>query len=246
MNEIITVAKREIIKLRKILSEVENFMSDAPKGCLKWQNKNGKTYYYHQFKNKENQWEREYIKREDVSLANELALKHYYSVIRPKVKKQLNELEKFVKRYSSDELDDVYDNLCSERKALCTPISTSVETQLRLWQEEEYEPARMHLENLRYETEQGEMVRSKSELIIENILYQNTTINIHTGKIKYWEHAGRMDDTHYSCETVKKMNNYVSNGLLPGRDVVWTFETQGYPLDVSVVKKIVKDVLIQP
>lgn len=246
MNEIITVAKREIIKLRKILSEVENFMSDAPKGCLKWQNKNGKTYYYHQFKNKENQWEREYIKREDVSLANELALKHYYSVIRPKVKKQLNELEKFVKRYSSDELDDVYDNLCSERKALCTPISTSVETQLRLWQEEEYEPARMHLENLRYETEQGEMVRSKSELIIANILYRNTTINIHTGKIKYWEHAGRMDDTHYSCDTVKKMNNYVSNGLLPGRDVVWTFETQGYPLDVSVVKKIVKDVLIQP
>ena len=273
MNEIITVAKREIIKLKKILSEVDEFMNTAPEGCLKWQNKNGKTYYYHQFKDKENQWGREYIKRENVSLANELALKNYYSIIRPKAKKQLNELEKFVKRYSYDNLDDVYDNLCPERKALCTPISMSVETQLRLWQEEEYELARMHLENLRYETEQGEMVRSKSELIIANILYQNrkdilykyerpleivcdgqkkiifpdfTTINIHTGKIKYWEHAGRMDDIHYSCDTVKKMNNYVSNGLLPGRDVVWTFETQGYPLDVSVVKKMVKDVLIQP
>ena len=64
MNEIITVAKREIIKLKKILSEVDEFMNTAPEGCLKWQNKNGKTYYYHQFKDKENQWGREYIKRD--------------------------------------------------------------------------------------------------------------------------------------------------------------------------------------
>lgn len=78
----------------------------------------------------------------------------------------------------------------------------------------------MHPENLRYETEQGDLVRSKSEVIIANILYQHrkdilykyerplevmsdgkerniypdfTILNIHTGKVTYWEHAGRMD-----------------------------------------------------
>lgn len=270
MSEIITVAKREIIKLENILAQIDVFLNNAPKGCLKWQNKNGKTYYYHQLKLDNNKWGREYIKKEELSLANKLAQKHYYALIKPIAKKQLEELEKLVRHYPSDDLEEVYDSLCHERKELCEPLSRGVKSQLLQWYEEVFEPTTMHPENLRYETEQGEMVRSKSELIIANILYRNrgdilykyerplelicdgqnktiypdfTIINIHTGKIKYWEHAGRMDDTHYANEFVKKMNTYTSNGLVHGKDVVWTFETQSNSLDVGVVKKLVKQLI---
>ena len=54
-----------------------------------------------------------------------------------------------------------------------------------------------------------------------------TYLNVHTGKIIYWEHAGRMDDLYYTNDFVKKMNAYITNNLLPGRDIILTFETMG-------------------
>ena len=133
-----------------------------------------------------------------------------------------------------------------------------------------YEKNTMYPENLRYETERGDVVRSKSEVIIANILYQNrehilykyerpleivengrkktiypdfTIINKHTGKITYWEHAGRMDDPYYANDFVRRINAYVSNDLLLGRDVVITYETQNTPLDIKVVKQLVEEVV---
>ena len=116
------------------------------------------------------------------------------------------------------------------------------------------------------------MVRSKSEVIIANILYQNkkhilykyerplmvlkdgstkiiypdfTMLNLHSGRIIYFEHAGKMDDPYYANEFVKKMNTYINNGLLPGKDVLVTFETMTNPLDVSVVKKMIEEFCIK-
>lgn len=133
-----------------------------------------------------------------------------------------------------------------------------------------YEKNTMYPENLRYETERGDVVRSKSEVIIANILYQNrehilykyerpleivengrkktiypdfTIINKYTGKITYWEHAGRMDDPYYANDFVKKINAYAKNNLLLGRDVVITYETQNTPLDIKVVKQLVEEVV---
>ena len=115
------------------------------------------------------------------------------------------------------------------------------------------------------------MVRSKSEVIIANLLYRNKTdiiykyekpleviengrkktiypdftiMNVHTGKVTYWEHAGIMDDAFYANEFVKKMNLYITNGLMPGKDVVVTFESQGNPLDIGVVKRLVKEITV--
>lgn len=129
----------------------------------------------------------------------------------------------------------------------------------------------MYPEFLKYETEQGEIVRSKSELIIANLLYQNknhllykyerplkikvnektkiiypdfSIFSIHTGKIKYWEHAGKMDNPNYADEFVKKINTYCANGLLPGRDLVLTFETADTSLDIKTVKRIVNEELL--
>lgn len=56
-------------------------------------------------------------------------------------------------------------------------------------------------------------------------------------------HAGLMDDAFYANEFVKKMNTYIANGLMIGRDVVVTNETSLTPLDSNVVKKLIKEAL---
>ena len=84
---------------------------------------------------------------------------------------------------------------------------------------------------------------SRSVLLCYNKIGQKfrypdfTILNIHTGKITYWEHAGRMDDPNYANDFVRKVNVYIYNNLLPGRDVVFTYESSAYPLEIRVIKK---------
>ena len=289
MSNIIRDAKAKIVKLEKMIKEIDDFLSDAPEGCLKWQHRRNKTYYYQQYKENSDvddkckeiqaeetngnsaKWSRKYITNENISLAKALAKKHYYTSLKRVIQKQLNALRHFEKNYSDKELDAIYEELCDERKMLVESIEPTLKERVKLWNEEEYEKNKSFPENLRYETEQGDMVRSKSEVIIANLLYRNKTdiiykyekpleviengrkktiypdftiMNVHTGKVTYWEHAGIMDDAFYANEFVKKMNLYITNGLMPGKDVVVTFESQGNPLDIRVVKRLVKEIIL--
>lgn len=270
MNCIIREIKKEIDELEKTLVTIKNFKRQEPEGCLKYQNKGKKTFYYHQFMNEETkEWERKYIKKENLLLVKNLAQKQYYSMLEPLLIKQLKALKNFLRQYHPEDAEQVFDNLSDVRKSLVIPIVLSKEERIRVWHDEKYEGNTFHSENLKYETEQGELVRSKSEMIIANILYQHkedilykyerpleirmdgnikviypdfTILNIHTGRIFYWEHAGRMDDPYYANEFVKKMNTYIANELLPGRDIMITYETLGNSLDISVVKRMVKEI----
>lgn len=270
MRNFMEIVRKEILQLENALKRIDVFLSNAPEGCLKWQNRRGKTYYYHQFMDGA-KWKRKYIKKGEDSLIKALAQKHYYSVIRPILVKHLKELKRLGTKCPLDEVEEVYDNLSDERKKLVIPVYIGAKEKVRQWQTESYEKNMMYSENLRYETEQGDVVRSKSEVIIANILYQNrkdiiykyerplevlengrmktiypdfTILNIHTGKVTYWEHAGRMDDFYYADEFVRKMNTYIANELLPGRDVVVTYESQNHALDIKGVKQLVKQVVL--
>ena len=82
------------------------------------------------------------------------------------------------------------------------------------------------------------------ENVRQKTIYPDFTIlNKHTGKVTYWEHAERMDDSHYANEFVRKMNTYIANDLLLGRDVVVSFESLSNPLDIKVVKRLVKQII---
>ena len=262
--------KKEIIKLEKMIKKIDEFQKHAPQGCLKIQNKNSRTYFYQQYMNEQTkQWDRKYIKKENSSLAKSLAQKHYYTIIKPVLENNLSEMKNFIKRYQPEAMQKIYDGLSIERRTLISPLQETVEERIRKWHEEEYEKNKFYPENLKFETDQGEMVRSKSEVIIANILYQHrndilykyerplkmmiggtsktvypdfTILNVHTGKIMYWEHAGIMDDSNYANEFVKKINTYIHNDLFPGKDVIFTYESFANPLEISTIRKIVNGI----
>ena len=120
---------------------------------------------------------------------------------------------------------------------------------------------------MQIETDKCEMVRSKSEVIMANILYQYrkdllykyerplevmmagkvqtmhpdfTILNLHTGIICYWEHAGRMDDSRYANQFVQKMNLYLENDIFQGENLIVTYETMNFPLNIQNVKTIIQ------
>ena len=261
---------KKIVSLEHMLQKIEKFLEKAPEGSLKWQYKNGKIYYYQQYlENCSDQWKRRYIKKQNIELAQLLAQKQYYLLAKPVVEKQLKRLKNFIGIYSDDELTNVYEALSEERKYLVVPLKRSLKQKIETWKNEQYEANTKYPENLRYDTEQGEKVRSKSEVIIANLLYQKqknllykyerplqfvidgqvkvfypdfTILNVKTGKIVYWEHAGRMDDSYYVNDFIRKINLYINHGMLPGQDFVVSYETQNCPLDITAVKQMIKNI----
>jgi len=268
-NRIVELAKEEIIMLEKWMGIIEEFQKDEPAGCLKYQKKRDKTFYYYQFFDESKEgWNRKYLKREELPLVKRLAQKQYYSLVKPVIENNLNVLRRLVKGYQTEGIEKVYDNLSEERRGLITPLYDSIKEKIYAWNNERYAPNPSHPETLRYLTEQGEVVRSKSEWIIanelfkyrEDILYKYerpitiwrdgmpitihpdfTILNIHTGKIRYWEHAGLLDNPQYARDTSKRLNDYVNNGYMMGRDVIISSETSENPLDIGVIKKMVED-----
>lgn len=73
-----------------------------------------------------------------------------------------------------------------------------------------------------------------------------TILNKHNGKIIYIEHIGRLDDPSYANDFVRKVNTYIENNLIPGRDVVFTYETSKRPLDMRFLKKMLRETVLNP
>ena len=71
----------------------------------------------------------------------------------------------------------------------------------------------------------------------EQVSYPDfTVLNIRTGKITFWEHAGKMDDSYYANDFVPKINLYQANAIMPGKNLLITFETRENPLSMQNVR----------
>ena len=271
-NKLIKEINEEIFKLKKMLREIESFQMLEPEGCLKWQKRGDNIYYFQQYMNQEKMvWDRKYIKKNNMALVKDLAQKQYYSSIKPIIEKELEQLTGFLSQYQPEKMKLIFDELGNERKELIVPLHDA-KKKIYDWLNEDYETYMGHPETLKHPTKQGEMVRSKSEVIIANTLYDFredilykyerpldirigdrivtihpdfTVINIHTGKIKYWEHAGLLDTSQYADDITKRLNNYVNNGWLIGRDVIVTTETAENPINSNVITKIVEGLVAE-
>lgn len=192
-----------------------------------------------------------------------LAQKSYYLRVKPIIEKNLIALKQFEKEFSDETVNAIYDEMSLERKGLVEPLQCSAHTIVEQWQQEISEPNMRFPEHLKFETDNGELVRSKSELIITNALFREREsllyryeqplvlivngreiafypdfkiINVHTGKITYWEHVGMLDDSEYCNDFVSKMNIYQGNDLIPGKNLILTFETREHPLSIQSVR----------
>ena len=122
------------------------------------------------------------------------------------------------------------------------------------WASEEYNRCPNHPEQLSFACPSGNQVRSKSEVFIDMVLNQHcipyryecelplgkstfypdfTIKHPMTDEIIYWEHFGLMDDKVYSQKAYSKLQIYADNGIIPGRNLMVTFETRKNPFSYS-------------
>ena len=157
--------------------------------------------------------------------------------------------------------DSLYDKLSPGRKQLITPISESKEEFIAKWEKVEYEQKYSINVGAEYITEKGERVRSKSEILIANMLYKYnipyhyekplklknriiypdfTILDTFSLKEYYWEHLGMLDDPEYATKTVVKLNSYEEAGIFTGESLILSRECKDAPLSTTQIKRIIK------
>jgi len=113
-----------------------------------------------------------------------------------------------------------------------------------------------------HKTVRGELVRSKSEVIIANALYYNGLDYVYEselvleGKVKrpdfkiedydmgivwYWEHCGMMTDPGYKKRWEEKKKFYEKNGIIEGKNLIVTYDDEKGGLDASKIQQIIED-----
>lgn len=123
-------------------------------------------------------------------------------------------------------------------------------------------------------TRRGESVRSKSEVIIANLLYENkidynyeqrlvgqdgsvrypdfTIEDADTGNIYYWEHLGMMFDPAYRERWQRKLQWYQAQGILPYEQgggpngtIITSQDSDQGGIDSEAIENLIKQILLQ-
>ena len=248
--------------LFRIMNRARNDVERAPEGTLRATRSKDTPVYYHR-KDSADRYGT-YIKASDRKLAVGLAQKGYALDILSDVEARIELLDKLITLYKSKKVCDIHNEYNLARRKLITPYILSDEEYIKKWLEtsrkiisasDDNEPISNHPESLLFTTANGEIVRSKSEVIIADTLarlgipykYEEpyyykgskvfdpdfTVLNVKRRKEIYIEHFGRMHADNYRESFFWKMKQFPQIGIIQGENLVMTFEDEEHPFNIA-------------
>lgn len=248
-----------IVVLERILKEKSKDLDKAPEGIVNFAHSGNRVQYYYKNNSKDNK--RRYIKKKDVSLVSKLCQKDYDEKVIEIAEKEYMRLKSIQNLYQNGICEDIYNHLNPDRKPFVSPITLSDDEFVVKWMQQEYVPKGFALDMPEYYTDNGERVRSKSEILIANALKKHnipyryeapiyisglgtiypdfTVLNVKQRKEYYWEHMGRMDDFDYIEKALQRIDAYEKNDIFPGDKLLLTHETLKNPINPRNIEKII-------
>ena len=248
--------KQKQTEFSSLAKRMQDFIKTAPKERLRIRKK-GNNYQYYIEKNKK----RTYIPKKNLETAKKLAQRDYYQKLLPGLLKNLKTMNQFFKHYNPEHLEQSFSNLPAARKQLVEPIFLDTETYATQWQAKNYE-RKKDTPDGSFLTLKNEAVRSKSEIIIANLLHDKKVpyhyeyplklsngvtihpdffcLNKRTRQEFYWEHCGKMDDLEYTVSLTQRFSDYSKCGIIPGKNLIITMETGKIPLETKNVERMIE------
>ncbi|MCR5254790.1 MAG: hypothetical protein K6D96_02570 [Acetatifactor sp.] len=244
--------------LEDTLKKISKEIKDLPEGNLRIDARNGHPQYYHVAEGVS--YPGSYIPKKDHALANSLAQKKYLSSLEKEITTELSLIDRFLDKIKPNAPENVYSKLNDSRKLMVSPFLLSDEEYIKKWESEPYIGKSFDEDAPYYATRKGEQVRSKSEVLIANLLLDYNIpykyecpvyirdhgliypdfkiLHVKERREIYIEHNGMMDNPEYAKGFFWKQLHYIKNGYIPGTDVIMFFETKECPLDIRVVEGI--------
>lgn len=248
--------KHEQMMLDKKISSVKEHLKHLPSGKLVC-SQNGEYQKWYQ----SDGHKKTYIPKSNKQLAEKLAIKKYLSLQLEDLENEKKAIESYLRHSTHEKSIQLLTNH-SEYQKLLKPYFTPLSEELSNWTNAQYERNQKYPEQLMHKGSSGNYVRSKSESMIDMVLYIHkipfryecalilgeTTLfpdftirHPKTGEVFYWEHFGLMDNPEYSKNAYSKMQLYTNHGIVPSIQLITTYETKEHPLTADTIEKIVED-----
>ena len=264
------IIKKQLLERKKNLLSVSGRLRkrirNAPEGSLRISSTNKKRnriQYYHRISESDRLGT--YLPKSRRETAIRLAQKSYDQITLAAIQKEITAIDLYLRALPEIIPENVFYSLSESRKELVTSVFETDEMYLEHWEKKEYEGKEFSPDMPELYTDRGERVRSKSEVIIANVLnrykipyryecplllrglgtiYPDFTIlNIKRRKEIYWEHQGMMDDPEYANKAISKETYYIKNGIFPGERLIITSETRSHPLNVREIELRIEHML---
>lgn len=231
----------------------------APAGSLRVDKKNNSLQFYH-VTSKKNPMGK-YLTRSKDDFAKSLIQKSYDQKIVKCLEKELAAILKCAEICKKINLKSKK-LLHKNRSGFYEEVTLADEMYAVKWLGVEYKKKKITEAMKNYQTSDGGLVRSKSEIIISETLKRMKIpfkyevpvgvevegefrefhpdflcLNLRTRKEIVWEHFGMMDNSEYLENAIQKIQIYESNGYLSGENFIATFETSQQPLRLEVIER---------
>lgn len=255
---------QRIEMLKWEIGERKRNISKSPEGMLRDAKHRDKYQYYLRKEHEETCGT--YIKKKDIRIAMALAQKEYDIAFVKEAQKELKLLNRYIAEVESFNIKGLFEKMSEGKKAIVSPILADDLTYVNQWNQIPYEKGYFEEGTPEYLTHKGERVRSKSEMIIANELLKYGVpykyeypvklsgygearpdflcLNVRKRKEIILEHFGKMDDFRYVTKNIPKMDAYLRNGFYQGDNLIMSFETSQFPLEIKTVDLLIEKYLL--
>lgn len=259
-KEVLQARRNYLLELK---DKKEKVIMTAPEGTLRICNSRNRTQFYQRIDPTD--FNGSYIGEKEFQIARDLAQKDYDKKVLRAIEKEINVISKFLTNYPEVNAEQVYGKLHKVRQKMTEPIRESEEEYVCKWEEVSYQGKGFADNAPEFYTMKEERVRSKSELIIADILNREgipyryeypiylkgqgriypdfTVLNVKKRKELYWEHLGMMDDSAYAEKAFQKIATYEKSGFFPGDKLILTYESKNVPLSQKQIMLMIQQYL---
>lgn len=254
-------AERRVAELKRVQEEIEGRLRKNLPGKIHVVKSGNRIQYY--LRTDAHDKSGTYIAKREQSKIRRYLQKAYDEKIQKLIRKEIRSIEAFLKQ--SDNLrggiQQAYSENPQEVRDVLRPVDCPDEEYIKHWQSAAYAPNPIPVQTTEYRTNNGELVRSKSELNIANalqkagipykyecplllkdgtVVYPDFTIlDVKNRRVIYWEHRGMMDASDYVKNAVRKNKNYLKNGIVTGVNLVITEESGVNPLGTDEIREVI-------
>ena len=194
-------------------------------------------------------------------MIRELCQKDYDERVLAAAEKEYTRLKMLQNIYKKGNCEEIYEKLHIDRKMYITPIVLPQDEFVLNWMKQDYTRKGFSDDYPEYYTDNGERVRSKSEILIANALKKYgvpyryeaplyleglgiihpdfTVLNARERKEYYWEHLGKMDDSEYVEQALHRIDVYQKNNMFLGDKLILSYETYKYPINSKNIDKLI-------
>ena len=254
-------ARRRYQEIKECADKMESEILKAPSGIIHIVNSGKRIQFY--LRDDKSDKSGKYIRKADAQTIRTFLQKSYYEKVMKFLNVERKNLDTFLKKSDNitKKIQQLYSVFPLEIKQYIDPIDMSDDDYTASWLRIPYQGKTIPEYIPVYQTNHGEMVRSKSELTIANKLADKgipykyecpltlsngttiypdfTILDVRMRKEIYWEHIGLMDDREYARQSVFKMKSMMKDGIILGKNLIITEETTANPLGTNEIDAVI-------